>query len=552
MGLTDKDLLMLEQLTYYNECNFSTKIKKSAPNKDLGDLLDVIDLEELEDYQTDTIEGQEWAAMIRYMKSNENLRNLKVIEVKEITTGKKEKKTVSILFEDSDGNAIVTFRGTVEEKYEWGDNIAGLNRSDTYAQKEALNYINGLPYDDITVVGHSKGGNKAQYVAITSDKVSRCVSMDGQGFSKEFLEKYRDEIIKNAHKIKNYSLSTDYVHVLLYGVPGAEQIYIKNGDDVKNTGQIHSPNSLFEYYVDGNGDTQIVLKNGEIYLPVANEDPSVALLRAFTIFVMRNASDSELQEIVNFIGPIIDNLFREDAEAGTKAGIAGLVTTKGFETFIAYLIKYIVVNDLGVDDLVQLLEALGIGDKLFDYLKQTLGDILPPGVDNLKTLLGLLLADIIAVFMLGSPASALLSLLFSALGIEIASIIKAYNNIDVKYNPVIVTSSGKITDYSSNTYNMLLGSIHDFQNMSLPGVSKWKAYSGAQWYGKVSAALAIMCINAYADNLEDINSVCKIGINAVFEIIKQIDSNYSNKLQTTRSNINEICAKLDEITLRLS
>ena len=61
-----------------------------------------------------------------------------------------------------------------------------------------------------------------------------------------------------------------------------------------------------------------------------------------------------------------------------------------------------------------------------------------------------------------------------------------------------------------------------------------------------------MCINAYADNLEDINSVCKIGINAVFEIIKQIDSNYSNKLQTTRSNINEICAKLDEITLRLS
>lgn len=551
MSLSDSELLMLEQLTYYNEYSYLKEYGISE-GMTVGMIVDAFDENELSKIEKEDnggpISGQEWAAMIRYMQNNDAMKNL---EIEEIIP--KTGKTDRILFKDSGGkNVIVAFRGTVEETYEWRDNIEGLNRADTDAQKKALDYIHSLPYDDITVVGHSKGGNKAQYVAITSDKVSRCVSMDGQGFSKEFLDKYRDEIVKNAHKIKNYSLSTDYVHVLLYGVPGAEQIYIQNGDDVKNTKQIHSSNSLFEYYVHENGDTQIVLKNGEIYLPVTNEDPSAALLRAFTIFVMRNASDSELQEIVNFIGPVIDTLFREGGKAGIKVGVEKLVTTKGFETFIAYLIKYIVVNDLGVDDLVQLLEALGIGDKLFDYLKQRLGDILPPGVNNLKTLLGLLLADIIAVFMLGSPASALLSLLFSALGIEIASIIKAYNNIDVKYNPVIVTSSGKITDYSSNTYNMLLGSIHDFQNMSLPGVSKWKAYSGAQWYGKVSAALAIMCINAYADNLEDINSVCKIGINAVFEIIKQIDSNYSNKLQTTRSTINEICAKLDEITLRLS
>lgn len=37
-------------------------------------------------------------------------------------------------------------------------------------------------YDSITVTGHSKGGNKAQYVTVLSDKVDRCISMDGQGF----------------------------------------------------------------------------------------------------------------------------------------------------------------------------------------------------------------------------------------------------------------------------------------------------------------------------------------------------------------------------------
>ena len=48
-----------------------------------------------------------------------------------------------------------------------------------------------------------KGGNKAQYVGILSDKVDRVLSLDGQGFSKEFVEKYQDLIDKNRHKIRN-------------------------------------------------------------------------------------------------------------------------------------------------------------------------------------------------------------------------------------------------------------------------------------------------------------------------------------------------------------
>ncbi len=32
------------------------------------------------------------------------------------------------------------------------------------------------------------------YVAITSEKISRCVASDGQGFSKQFMNKYWLEI----------------------------------------------------------------------------------------------------------------------------------------------------------------------------------------------------------------------------------------------------------------------------------------------------------------------------------------------------------------------
>ncbi len=91
----------------------------------------------------------------------------------------------------SGNNATVIFRGTCGD-FEWDDNSKGGTQPDTIQQKKALEYIEGLKeYDNITVSGHSKGGNKSQYVAIESDKVDRCVSFDGQGFSKEFLE--RDE-----------------------------------------------------------------------------------------------------------------------------------------------------------------------------------------------------------------------------------------------------------------------------------------------------------------------------------------------------------------------
>ena len=130
---------------------------------------------------------------------------------------------------------------------EWYDNFTGLGTSDTEIQKETRDFIEGLPYDDITAVGHSKGGNKAMYSAIVSDKVSRAVSMDGQGFSQEFMHKYEEEIRKNASKITNYSLDADFVHILLYQVPGSRQVYI-DGNDYVNKAKNHSPINLF-YFV---------------------------------------------------------------------------------------------------------------------------------------------------------------------------------------------------------------------------------------------------------------------------------------------------------------
>lgn len=152
----------------------------------------------------------------------------------------------ALCFTDGTSNTnevIVAFKGTLNMK-EWQDNVEGANMVETEAQKAALNFVNNLCYERITLTGHSKGSNKAMYTTILCDKVVRCVGLDGQGFSSLFInyDEYRDKILRRAGLITNYSLSTDFIHGLLYQIPGTHQLYCK-GFGVFEPAQHHSPNS---------------------------------------------------------------------------------------------------------------------------------------------------------------------------------------------------------------------------------------------------------------------------------------------------------------------
>ncbi len=121
-------------------------------------------------------------------------------------------------FSDTYGNISVVFRGTGAG--EWIDNgmgLSGIPNQNTYVsysgsvtritvstdhatlqQVEALNWFckaahkNGWGSDcRITVSGHSKGGNKAQFITMHSEMIDRCISFDGQGFSPEAINELR-------------------------------------------------------------------------------------------------------------------------------------------------------------------------------------------------------------------------------------------------------------------------------------------------------------------------------------------------------------------------
>ena len=151
----------------------------------------------------------------------------------------------AIVFTEENGkNPVVIFRGT-SNREGWQDNGEGGYLADTPAQKGALKLIENLSekYKDITVSGHSKGGNLSEYVTLLSNNVVRGLSFDGQGFSSEFYEKHRAAIDKNINKVKKYSHIYDYVNTLLF--TECETVYIK-GNKSNLFLEYHKPNFIFD------------------------------------------------------------------------------------------------------------------------------------------------------------------------------------------------------------------------------------------------------------------------------------------------------------------
>lgn len=161
-----------------------------------------------------------------------------------------------------DGSISVVFKGT--GKGEWIDNgegLSGIPESNTYLsydtkknilyketvyddfasdqQVEALNWfleiVNKNKWHEktnITVSGHSKGGNKAQFTALHSRLVNSCFSFHGQGFSPEAIHsaklRYGAEYEKRRSHIYSISSANDYVNVLGTRLIPKQNIYYIN------------------------------------------------------------------------------------------------------------------------------------------------------------------------------------------------------------------------------------------------------------------------------------------------------------------------------------
>lgn len=399
--LTDSELCLIEQLTYLDEdvaraasdendiVDFY-KISEINKGEKISEILRVFDENALANLRKHTgpvcdaqISGVEWARMITFLKNGRSsslvLEELMLDEEGYHSVcgadGKSYHYPLALCFSDGSGRsheAIVAFKGTTGPK-EWADNVRAATRFDTPPQRRALGFVEKMAesFGKITVTGHSKGSNKAMYTALMCDKVKRCVGFDGQGFSKVFLEdpEVAERIERRAGLIKNYSLTGDFVHILLYQIPDSHQLFCK-GYSVESIGENHAPNSFFLQSSDSSDErieTQVIMVGNTSYvvpkIQTVSEDSNVELLHSFVDCLLTRGENVE--GIVEYLAKILPVVIVGEDENGKKYDQKGKLEmifsdTDSLTALISSLVSFVRENKLKSDYVEALLKAFGI------------------------------------------------------------------------------------------------------------------------------------------------------------------------------------------------
>lgn len=273
MSLSENQLLMLNILV------FTDYIKNGDTVFEIVSRMET-DLNQNKPIDTCRMKQDEWRKLVDNIKTHPELLTYHVQHYKDDSVSK---KNMACFVDDTENpqDVIVVFRGTLKND-DWRDNGSCCYKADTQKQMEAAEYVNGLPENygnNITVTGHSKGGNKAQYVTVVCSRVKRCVSFDGQGFSKEFIEKYSDKISEKSHCITSVSTAEDYVNSLLLPIAGKRIFVEADMGNVSHFIEYHKPNILLNEF-------------GELNPPKEQSEFS-RQISDYTSYVLLNVKDSK-------------------------------------------------------------------------------------------------------------------------------------------------------------------------------------------------------------------------------------------------------------------
>ena len=561
MQLTDEQIMLLEQLTYLED-----KVAREAdvvlgPYDSVESLLRQFDedaLAELEDSDEQfegLVSGKQWAAIIRQIQNDPELYSLDIAG--------KDDSVPAICFTDPNDpdSAVVAFKGTTGQK-EWWDNGSGFGLSDTEKQKEALEYIENLPYDSITVTGHSKGGNKAQYVTVLSDKVDRCISMDGQGFSQEFLDRYYAEIEKKGGSITNYYLDGDFVSILLFPIPGSAQVCIE-GDDSIILEKNHVPSSFYRYYQDEDGYWHILEnKSGDPALVIGTREEVMVYLHELTVFLLNVMPEEDKRKAGDYIGNILAILmgqgdFPIEDKVYNKDNVAEYLLSdkEMLAKLLAYFIKYVETYNLTDEEVRSLAEVLGL-DKTLAAIEEDMAE------DN-KTLSGFIsdaggLLNLIINQIRDGKEDPVIEWLLKWIGgwesEEVGEdMVDFWRSLEKEYQSIpefdpekaradAAGKGAKIRDFSEKTYSILMSAILSVEADTYGSVSGWSGYAGEEWYDTLLIPNAVGGINAYFERVSEINRQCRESAERVFAEANEADQENAKRLQSLVDEMRSVCS----------
>ena len=159
--------------------------------------------------------------LLEEMVYGDRFRGTKIGYYEDILDKEKIKQFAAVIFLLPNGTNYISFRGTDSTITGWKEDFLMSCTSDTEGAKEAVRYLNNVPNlleGDLTIGGHSKGGNFAMYAStfcneIVKERIIKIYNNDGPGFRDEIINS--DEYKRILPKICNIVPQTSIIGQLL-------------------------------------------------------------------------------------------------------------------------------------------------------------------------------------------------------------------------------------------------------------------------------------------------------------------------------------------------
>jgi len=364
------ELLLLENLTYFPDAD-PFKSVLYANRRTVREYLDEINFDKIiddHDYIGNYVIGSDYKNLIMAIRNNPSLLDC-VITEPHIDKAYGGGGGISCCFiNDEHNEAVVAFRGTALD--EWEDDCVGANQVDSLQQVNALEWYKSIYIKlrledyDVTVTGHSKGGNKAKYITVLNNTMTRCVSFDGQGFSDKFMEHYKKEIIEKQGIIENHNVDYDYINVLLNDI-GSKTFYVGFNYGIGGFLESHCPNTFFDFKE--NGEYQLVVNTN-------GQPPEIQVLdQFFNSLIRSNINEKEKTETTELVGQLISKAFQiDDQENKVTEFINFFCDTVGDEKYqdnTAYIITFCIKYAKENKDFIPSIKEILAHFKADDILK---------------------------------------------------------------------------------------------------------------------------------------------------------------------------------------
>ena len=318
MSITNEERMLLDNLIYLNYA-VSKDQNESEPltvEKVVNGMLDM-PYKEFKEAVTDKqfyycknmVNGMnvdQWKGILNAIAADEKLMNMTLSNIQDENDYTEGKDKTSRGFRAAcftNGNeTAVIYRGTVGS-FQWQDNGDGGTASNhTASQEQAYLYLvdlvnTELSENKIYVSGHSKGGNMAQLAGITAMgrtnlNIERCLSFNGQGFSKAFLDTIKEEGLltdEALSKIYTISSSRDIVNSLFISMAKSEnRLYLSSNSEIKTP---------LDYLLQGHIGSDIFDDNGKLKSMLKDPSDMQLFVEDFCAYVSDNYSLEDQDDI---------------------------------------------------------------------------------------------------------------------------------------------------------------------------------------------------------------------------------------------------------------